>query len=197
MKTGQLDSALLYAQKSLTLARQDGFIQRVLNAGNFLSAYYEKTHQIERAYAYQKITIAAKDSLFSQEKVRELQNLGFAERIRQQEIAGAKAEAAEARKKNIQMAAIGTFIPVFLGTVLLLRRRKTKPRTLAFMGLIGLLMMFEFITMLIHSYIEEWTHNTPVLMLLMLMAVASILVPFHHKMEHWVKEKLLHKKMPA
>ncbi len=197
MKTGQQDSALLYAQKSLTLAQQDGFTQRVLNAGNFLSVYYEKLHLIEQAYAFQKITIAAKDSLFSQEKVRELQNLSFAEQIRQQEITGAKAEAIEARKKNIQMAAIGAFIPVFLGTVLLLRRRKTKPRTLAFMGLLGLLMMFEFITMLIHSYIEEWTHHTPVFMLLMLMAVASVLVPFHHKLEHWVKEKLSHKKLYA
>ncbi len=58
------------------------------------------------------------------------------------------------------------------------------------MGLLALLMLFEFIAMVIHPYIEEWTHDIPVLMLLVLVAVASLLVPLHHKLEHWVKEKV-------
>jgi tetratricopeptide (TPR) repeat protein len=191
-KAIQIDSALIYARQSLSVAKQSGFTKRVLDASYFLSAFYENIHLIDSAYAYQKITVGAKDSLFSQEKERELRNLSFAEQTRQQEIAEATTEAIETRRKNIQMAGIGVFIPIFFGIILFFSRRKIKSRSFGFMGLLGLLLLFEFIALLIHPYIEEWTHSTPVLMLLILVAVASILVPLHHKLEHWVKEKLIH-----
>jgi tetratricopeptide (TPR) repeat protein len=196
-KEGKADSALYYAHQSLVAAVKGGFTKRILDAGTFLTAYYESISLINSAFAYQKISIAAKDSLFSQEKVKEMQNLSFAEQIRQLEIKEAADNAAERRKKNIQMALIGVFIPVFFGIILLFRKRKANPRTLAFMGLLALLMLFEFITMIIDPYIEEWTHDTPVLMLVMFVAVASILVPMHHKLEHLVKERLAHKKLPG
>ena len=88
------------------------------------------------------------------------------------------------------MVAIGAFIPVFLGLVLLISKRKVKPRTIQFMGLLGLLLLFEFISLFLHPYIEKWTHHTPIFMLLILVVLASILVPMHHRMEHWVKGKL-------
>ena len=193
-KAGQSDSAFYYARQSLAAAERGGFTKRLFDASNFLSAYYENKLLIDSAFIFQKISISAKDSLFSQEKVKAMQNLSFAENIRQQEIADAAVKATETRKNHIQMAAIGAFIPIFLGIVLLFRKRKTKPRILHFMGLLALLMLFEFITMIIDPYIEEWTFHTPVLMLLMFVGVASILVPLHHKLEHWVKEILAHKK---
>ena len=63
-----------------------------------------------------------------------------------------------------------------------------------FMGMLGVLMLFEFIALLIHPYIEKWTHHNPVLMLLILVAVASLLVPLHHKMGHRVKEELANRR---
>jgi hypothetical protein len=53
--------------------------------------------------------------------------------------------------------------------------------------------MFEFIAMLMHPYIEEWTHHSPVFMLLILVTIASILVPMHHKLEELMKSKLIKK----
>ena len=193
-KANHTDSAMIYARQSLLVAAQSGFTQRLLDASNFLSDLYERKKMVDSAYKYQKISIAAKDSLFSQDKVKELQNLGFTEHIRQQEITEAVAAAAELRKKNIQMVAIGAFIPAFFGIVLLFSRRKTKSRTIEFMGILALLLFFEFITLIIEPYIAEWTHHTPIFMLLALVIVASILVPLHHKLEHKVKEKLAHKK---
>lgn len=128
--------------------------------------------------------------MFSQEKEKELRNLSFAEQTRQIEIENAAIEAEVARKKNIQMAAIGVFIPIFFGVILFFSKGKKKSKAFRFMGLLALLLLFEFIALLIHPYIEEWTHSTPVLMLLILVAIASFLVPMHHKLEHWLKEKL-------
>jgi two-component system NtrC family sensor kinase len=98
-KDGETDSALYYARQTLSVAEQGGFTKHILNTSNFLSALYESIHLVDSAYAYQKITIAAKDSLFSQEKIKEVQNLRFAEQVRQQEIAAANELAIEAKKK--------------------------------------------------------------------------------------------------
>ncbi len=189
-KAKQQDSALTYARLSMSIAQRTGFTKRILEASNFLSNFYEQINNVDSAYAYQKVSISARDSLFSQEKEKLLRNISFAEQTRQAEIANEALEAKEARRKNIQMAGIGVFIPTFLGIILYFSRRKKKSKTFQFMGLLGLLLLFEFIALFIHPYIEEWTHHTPVLMLLILVAIASILVPLHHKLEHWIKEKL-------
>lgn len=60
------------------------------------------------------------------------------------------------------------------------------------MGLFGLLMLFEFISLFLHPYIEALTHHTPIYMLLILVGIAAIILPLHHKLEHLVKEKLVH-----
>lgn len=192
-RSGLTDSALQYARRSLEAAKKGGFTNRLLNASSFLSSYYKSIHIVDSAYAYQEVTIAAKDSLFSQEKTREVQNLSFMEQIRQQEIADAAAQAKEERKRNLQIAGIAAFIPLFFGVVILLRKRRTKTRTIEFMGILGLLLLFEFITLIIHPYIEEWTHHTPVLMFLILVGIAAILTPLHHRLEHWMKKKLVQK----
>jgi len=91
------------------------------------------------------------------------------------------------------MIAIGVFVITFFVFVLLISRRKKSMRAINFLAVVALLMVFEFIAMLAHPYIEEWTHHNPMLMLLILVAIASILVPMHHKLEGWMKKRLLKK----
>ncbi len=62
------------------------------------------------------------------------------------------------------------------------------------MGVLGLLLLFEFISMFMHPYIAHFTHETPVLILLISVGIASVLAPVHHKLEHWWKQKLTHKR---
>jgi len=87
-------------------------------------------------------------------------------------------------------AGIAIFIPLFLFAVLLLGRKKVKSRTIEFLGILGLLFLFEFIVLFAHPYIGHWTHESPLWMLLILVAVAAILIPLHHRSEAWIKKKL-------
>jgi tetratricopeptide (TPR) repeat protein len=196
-KEGLADSALHYARLSLATANNLGFTKRKLNASIFLLAFYKGLNKIDSAYYYQGINIAAKDSLFSQEKTRAVQNLSFTEKIRQQEIEEAARLAKEERKSNVQLLGIGTFISFFFGLLFVFSKRKVNPKIVKFLGLLGLLLLFEFISLFIHPYIASWTHHIPVLMLLILVVVASILVPLHHKLEGWVKERLVQKSLQS
>ena len=113
--------------------------------------------------------------------------------MRQQELTEQKLQEAETRKKNLQLAGIAIFIPGFFLFVLFLSHRKAKPRTVEFLGILALLLVFEFITLLVHPYIEHLTDDAPAIMLLILVAIAAFLVPLHHKLEKWVKERLAHR----
>jgi len=94
-KYKQQDSAEYYAQKALETASAEKYLQDVLNAGKVLYAYYDEDHNLPQAYKYLKITIATKDSLFSQDKVKQLLSLDFDEKQRQRDI-----EAAETQVRN-------------------------------------------------------------------------------------------------
>ena len=194
-KLGNTDSALFYANNSLYIAKRNGFIKRIINAAIFLSAYFKSVGLIDSAYPYQEITIALKDSIFSQEKTREVQNLIFSEQLRQQNIEENNRKFIEKRKRNMQIIGIASFIPLFFGILLILSKRKIKPIIVELFGLLGLLLLFEFISLFIHPYIEIWTHETPIYMLLILVCIAALLVPLHHKLAQWVKERLAHKKI--
>ncbi len=79
-KYKQQDSAEYYAQKALEAAAAGKFEQDVLNAGKVLSTFYDEDHNLPQAYKYFKITNAAKDSLYSRDKVKQLLSIDFDEK---------------------------------------------------------------------------------------------------------------------
>lgn len=58
------------------------------------------------------------------------------------------------------------------------------------MGIISLLLLFEYLTLFLHPFVVELTNHTPVLELLIFVTVAAFLIPLHHKLEAWVIKKL-------
>jgi uncharacterized membrane protein len=123
--------------------------------------------------------------------------LSFTEKIRQQEIEEANRLAKEERKSNIQLMGIVTFISFFFALLFVFSKRHVNPKIIKFLGLLGLLLLFEFISLFLHPYIASFTHHKPILMLLILVAIASILIPLKHALQRWVKEKLAQKSMNA
>jgi len=56
-----------------------------------------------------------------------------------------------------------------------------------------LLIVFEFINLVIHPWLASVTHESPLWMLLALVSIASLLIPLHHYLERWIKEKMTEK----
>ena len=110
-RQGQPDSGLYYARQSIAAGVRGGFTASVLAASQFLTAYFEKKGRLDSAFHYQKIAIVAKDSLFSLEKTKEVQNLGEAEHQRQQDIATQQA-AYQAKVRYYLLIAVIVFLLV-------------------------------------------------------------------------------------
>jgi tetratricopeptide (TPR) repeat protein len=191
---GKSDSSFYYAKLSQSTAERYGFPKQMVDASNFLSDFYKGARNIDSAFKYQSIATRAKDSLFSQEKSKQIQNLTLTETLRQKEIEAEKQRAAEEHKHNLQYAAIAVAIIIFTGLFLLLSHSIiVNEKWIEFLGVLGLLAVFEFINLLVHPYLGAATHHSPVLMLLALMVIAALLVPLHHKVEHWVTHQMIAK----
>jgi tetratricopeptide (TPR) repeat protein len=184
------DSAMYYGQLSLYHAKTMNTSAYLSDITKQLSSVYHKIGQPDSALYFLNMAMTAKDSVNGQEIQKKIQTMTFNERMRQTEIAEQKTKEAETRKRNLELSGIAIFIPLFLLLVLLMGRRKVKSRTIEFLGILGLLFLFEFIVLLVHPYIGHWTHESPIWMLLILAAIAAVLVPLHHRSESWIKKKL-------
>ncbi len=165
-----------------------------LNAAGYLNTAYNKLHQGDSAYFYLSMESVLKDSVFSQSNLNKIQSLAFNEQIRKIDEEATLTVAQEERKQNIQFALIAlgiiTFIIIFL---LLSRSIITNTKMIEFLGVVALLIVFEFLNLLLHPFLEKVTHHSPVLMLLALVCIAALLVPLHHKSEKWATSKLVEK----
>ncbi len=189
-RTGQPDSALRYGKLSFSTAADNQFIVKSLNAIDFLSRIYKKKNAIDSAYAYLQMAGSLKDSIESTEKIRELQNMSTAEQIRQAELEQQRQEQIIDRKKKLQLLFIGIMIPIFFLLSILISRRKVHKRLIEFMGIVSVLLFFEYITLLLHPFIAEKSHHSPIVEIVVFVAIAAIITPAHHKIQHWLLIKL-------
>ena len=190
---GQKDSAIFYAAQSLYYAKAANVLKNVIESGKLLSTLYQNKND-KQALHYLQIAQAANDSLYSSQKTMQLQNMFANETQRQNELAEKQKKEAEERRQNLEFALIALGIIIFITSFLLLSRSIiVNEKLISFFAILGLLIIFEFINLLIHPWLAHFTHESPVLMLSALVIIAALLIPVHHRLEHWIKGKMVEK----
>ena len=194
LKSNKIAAALEQAQQLLTTGKQLNNYDFKQAAAGFLRTVYDSLGQPDSAYYYARLESAFRDSVFSKEKTNKIQSLAFSEQLRISEEDAKNRQEANQRKQNIQYALLALGIITFILLFLLLSRRFiTNTKVIKFLGVVTLLIVFEFLNLLLHPFLEQITHHSPVLMLLALVCIAALLVPFHHKLEKWATNKLVEK----
>lgn len=193
-KFNNKDSAIIYARYSFMLGLQGGFQSRQLDAANFLTEEYsdKKTNIDSALYYLQQVKIIG-DSINSKQKIREAQLITINEQIRQQEISSMQAKQKKERFQQLQLLLIGLFIPILFLFTLLLSKIKISVKVIRFLGILSLLIFFEYLTLLLHPIVVDITHHTPIFEMLIFVTIASLLIPTHHIVQHWLIEKLTSK----
>ncbi|MDX2047579.1 MAG: tetratricopeptide repeat-containing sensor histidine kinase [Chitinophagaceae bacterium] len=79
------DSSIFYINKVIEGSKSERYSIVQVRALNLLSEVYKSKHNSDSVVKYLQLTIAAKDSLFSRQKVLQMQNMIFDEQVRQQE----------------------------------------------------------------------------------------------------------------
>ena len=193
LKINQKDSAIYYAKRSIATVQNTPFSTMSITPSKMLLDIYTGNN-VDSAFKYSEIYRVANDSLFNFKKIQELQLMSFEEDARQKEAAFEKQKEEENREQNIQFVLIALGILVLFTLYLLLSRSIiTNTKMIEFLGVVALLIVFEFLNLLLHPFLERITHHSPLLMLLSLVCIAALLVPMHHRIEHWATHKLIEK----
>ena len=190
----KIPEALEQAQQLMVMGTEKNNADVKRTAAGFLRRIAEYTHQTDSAYYYSLMESSLKDSVFNQNTINKIQSLAFSEQLRVLEEERKRAAEEENRKHNIQYALLALGIITFIILFLVFSHSFTiNERLIRFLIVIALLIVFEFLNLLLHPFLEGITHHNPVLMLLALVGIAALLVPLHHRLEKWAVRKLVEK----
>jgi len=87
----ETDSAIYYSKQAIEIGQAHALNPGVMKASALLTELYLKINT-DSAFRYQRMMLAIKDSLFSQQKIRQLENISFNEKMQQEEIRQNKIE---------------------------------------------------------------------------------------------------------
>ncbi|HYF31005.1 MAG TPA: tetratricopeptide repeat protein [Chitinophagaceae bacterium] len=187
------DSAILYGEKALEASQKINFSKGIADASTFLANIYSE-HDKNKAVDFFKLSEQLRDSIFSVQKMNQVQTIAYTEELRQYELHKQQLAEAEERKHNIQYAAIAIGVIIFVIMFLLLSHSIiVNAKVVGFFGVVALLIIFEFINLILHPYISKISNHSPALMLGCLVIVAALLVPAHHYLQKWINSKLVEK----
>jgi tetratricopeptide (TPR) repeat protein len=189
----QKDSAIWYARQAISVVQHTAFSTMSMVPSKLLLNIY-RDNNIDSAFKYSEIYRIANDSLFNIKAIQQAQLMAFEEDARQQELVVEEFKAEEKRKHNLEYTLIALGIISFIILFLLLSRRLiTNSKVIEYLGVVALLIVFEFFNLLLHPFLEDVTNHSPLLMLLGLVFIAALLIPLHHRLEKWATAKLVEK----
>jgi len=124
-KTGKNDSALYYAKLGLAKSQNTGQVRDIIQAYNSLADIYKAQNRPDSALVYLQLANTAKDSLLSLEKIKQLQNIGFDEQLRLQEL---EKESLQTKSKIRIYSLLGGLGLLLIAAVFLYRNNHQKQK---------------------------------------------------------------------
>ncbi|MEO7313497.1 MAG: tetratricopeptide repeat protein [Chitinophagaceae bacterium] len=189
-KIGDTTNAIAEIDTVFLLADKNNFESRRLEGSIFLTNYYKNVKKFDSAFKYQELMVSIKDTINSNERIKASLNITIEEELRQHEKIELLAKEKEARDKTLQLLGVGLLIPSLFLFSIFIRRKKIKPQIIKFCGIVSLLMFFECVTLLLHPYVVQLSHHVVVIELLIFVCIAAVIIPTHHRIEHWLTSKL-------
>lgn len=191
---GRASEALVWARKGFEATDEVWQPALMIRSTKALSDAFEANGMTDSALVYSKLAHAWRDSLTALQNRSQLQNQLFTQELKDREEAKALEEAKEERSRNIQFGIIALIV-ITLGIFLLIfsRTAVVGAKAIKSLSLIALLLFFEFINLLVHPFLGELTHHSPLLLLLCMAAIAGLLIPLHHRMEKLITNMLVSK----
>jgi len=123
-RENKIDSCIYYAKQAVKQAKLDKDPDQLMRATILLTDVFKSKNDFKEAFSYQQIMLIARDSLFSQQKTLQIQNLTFDDEQRRQEIEAARADYQNRVRFYTLIAVSGVFI--LIASILLFANQKRK-----------------------------------------------------------------------
>ena len=182
--------AKAYLDSSIQIGKQTGSLDYLQHSYEYVAKTEEALGTWQQAISDYKEYAAIKDSVFSISRQAEIFNLEKKAELDEKQREEERAEEAHQRIRYIQMAGISLFIIVLIGGVLLLSRRRIKRAYVELLSTLSLIILFEFVQLLLHGPVEKITHHDLLLTFLYVLGIAALIIPVHHRIEHWMHHRI-------
>jgi tetratricopeptide (TPR) repeat protein len=187
-KSGDKKNAIVYYLKVKEISEKNGLLENVKKASQYLDTLYTETGNITLAGKYNATYYQYKDSIETLKREKELTQVEADDEQQRQEKLAKEAEETKRRRNNIQYLGIVIGIIVLFIALVVLGMFKVSAGVIKAIGFFVFIMLFEFVFLVFKKNIYSITHGEPWKDLAFMIALAALLVPLHHWMEH----KVLH-----
>ena len=128
----QMDSSFFYGMLSLGADQRLKSPDRELETASFLNKLYAGENQMDSAYKYFTMAGALRDSLFNEEKLRQIQNININEALRERQLEEAKREARRQYETKVKIYTLvaGLTVLLLIAFILYLNNRQKQKANL-------------------------------------------------------------------
>jgi tetratricopeptide (TPR) repeat protein len=188
---GNTTSAIAYFQKSVDFAKQASDLPTIKAYAKELKNLYLESGNYELAFHYSELYDHYKDTvdLLTKEKDVALMEIENVARQQQRDV---EAENEKIRRKfNLQYMLITIIVVAAFVLMIMVGAFKVSTFMIRLMGFLSLIFFFEFVILILDKWIHNLTHGEPWKIWVIKICIISILLPFHHFLEHKLIRYLL------
>ena len=197
-RKGDNADAIVYYQKARVIGDDTKSLAILQNCDANLDTLYARAGDYKTARIYNAEYGRYSDSIRSLARVTDLDKLEVENDNRRRERLARDEELNTEHRHNVQYMGFTIGLVVLFLSLVMLGWFVVSPRTIRALGFFSFIFLFEFIILLADKQIHEWTHGEPWKILAIKIALAAILLPLHHWLEHKVIHYLTsHKKDPS
>jgi len=187
-KTKNYDKAIEYFTKVKEMGEKYGQLENTQLAVKNLDSLYEQKGDFKLANQYNTLYYKYKDSIDKLKKENELAQIEALDEQQRSERARLEELEAKEKRNRIQYMSIIIGISVLFVGLVMMGWFKVSANTIRAIGFFSFLIFFEFIFLVFKKNIYGLTHGEPLYDLAFMIALAAILVPLHH----WLEHKVIH-----
>jgi len=199
IQAGQFQEGELYLDSASAIFNTIGELYFIMLTHQAFSELYDTTGRYQLALESYKKYTAAKDSIFNEDKSKDLGKLeakhefetAEMERKREEAARLAKEAAVQSRRDNLQYSGILIFLVLVFAGVFALGRFAIPIRVAEGLIFFSFLLFFEFTLVLLDPYIEQYSSGAPAIKLGFNALLAGLIFPLHSFFERKMKRRIM------
>jgi hypothetical protein len=185
-RLGHVPEAIRNYKELLTLQKQTSDWRGMAETSKALMTLFESKNDFKNAYAYGRLYEQYNSVYTDQSRKNDIELITLENDRKEQARLEEQAIAAKIRSYNLQYLLIGIFIFTLFIILSLLGFYRVSISAIRMVGFFSFISFFEFITLLSKKWVSQYTLGTPWQDFLFLIGLAFVLLPLHHRVEHWV-----------
>jgi len=180
--------AIRYYLQAYELCRSVSDLSGQKNVTNELKNLYQQQGDFKNAFAYSLLYDHFKDTVELLGKEKDLALMEIENVAKQQQRETDIKEEKQRRRYNLQYMLITIVVATVFLLMIMIGMFKVSTTIIRLMGFLSLIFFFEFIILVLDTWIHHLTRGEPWKVWLIKIGIISLLLPLHHFLEH----KLIH-----